>query len=347
MSKITNKPDALWYTRCSVPTPLSLAVLKGWIDDEFAGDGIAIKSLRDSVDPAEQASHFDHTLPHSFRQGGSVPAIWAKSGGRDTKVIAISWTDEFQAIIAAPGAKISSIKELKGRRIGIPRHAIRIDHNRASAFRAFKLLLAAEGLSLNDVEVVDLPDLDEGDGAGVPSLGRRRGHSYRNEALALARGQVDAVYVKDVRGWEVINLVGANIIADIGFHPDPFIRISNCAPRPLTVNADTLALYPDLVERFLARVVDAGEWAAQNPDETVRLIAQETGWAERAVRQSFGDRAHLALTAELSDAFVDGLGQFVDFLATDGFIPNNFNVRDWVDPAPLAAVTAGRARKAA
>ena len=337
MSK--DKPDAIWYTRCSVPTPLSLAVLKGWIDDEFKGDGIAIKSLRDSVDPDEQASHFKHSLPHSFRQGGSAPAIWAKSRGQDTKVIAITWTDEFQALIAAPGAKISSVKELKGRRIGLPAHGNLIDHNRASALRAFTYLLEVEGLTPNDVEWIDLPDPEPVTQIiSVPTVSGRQGHTYRAEALALAKGEVDAVYVKDVRGFEVINLIGARIIADVGFHPDPFIRISNCAPRPLTVNADTLRLYPDLVRRFLARVVEAGRWASNNPNETVSLIARETGWAERAVRQSYGESVHSHLQADINATLIWGLKRYKESLFAGGFIPADFDIESWIDREPLTAV---------
>jgi ABC-type nitrate/sulfonate/bicarbonate transport system substrate-binding protein len=345
MSASTPLPDAIWYTRCAVPTPVSLAVLNGSIAAEFAADNLPLKSLRDSTDPAELASHFDHTLPHSFRQGGSVPAIWARASGRDTKVIALTWTDEFQAIVALPRSGIRSVRDLKGRRIGIPHHAITIDHNRASALRAFSVILPTEGLGLKDVERIDLPD-PEGEGEAPRRFGRR-GHSYRNEALALAEGRVDAVYVKDVRGLELIDLLGATVVADIGFHPDPYIRISNCAPRPLTVNAETLALYPDLVERFLARTVAAGEWAAAHPDETVARVSQETGWSEKAVRRAFGDRLHFGLGADLAPSSIKGLGTFIDYLAESGAIPTRFAVEDWIDPAPLDAVLRRRDRKVA
>ena len=110
-----SQPQALWYTRCSIPTPLGVAAQLGFYEDEFAADGIAIKSLQESNDPAQQASHFEHTLPHSFRLGGAVPPIWARARGQDTRVIAISWLDEYQAILALPGSGIHSAKDLKGR----------------------------------------------------------------------------------------------------------------------------------------------------------------------------------------------------------------------------------------
>jgi len=345
---MTETLDTLWYTRCSVPTPVSLAALAGWIDQEFASDGITVKSLRESTDAEEPASHFEHSLPNSFRQGGSVPPIWARAKGQDTKVIAISWTDEFQAIIALPGSGIRSAKDLRGRRIGIPKHSITIDHNRASSLRAFIVALELEGLSIADVERVDLPDpgLLEGE-APIRRFGRRGRHSYTNESLALARGEVDAIYVKDVRGHEVIRLLGAEIIADLGFHPDPFVRISNCAPRPLTVNRALIEEHPDVVTRFLTRVVAAGERAASHPGETVARISEETGWSERAIRQAFGDQVHLHLRANLDEAWVKGLGQFKDFLFEHKFIPADFAIGDWVDPLPLSRVSSLADRKVA
>lgn len=343
-----NKPDALWYTRCSVPTPLSFAAQFGWINEEFAPDGIEIKSLRESNDASEKASHYDHTLPHSFRQGGSIPPIWTRANGQETRVIGISWTDEHQAIIASPQAGIRTVKELRGRRVGIPKHETRIDHNRASALRAFTVILEREGLSLNDVELVDLADAAYPARAGEPGgSGGRQRHTYANEVYALSCGEIDAVYVKDVRGLDVASILGANIVADLSFHLDPFVRISNCTPRPLTVNANTIEQYPELVERFLTRVIEAGEWAKTHPAETVTWIGRETGWAERSVRRSFGDQIHNHLTIDLSEQNVQGLDTLKNFLFANGFLANDFDTQQWVDTRPLEAVLSRGLRKAA
>jgi len=329
--------DTLWYTRCSVPTPFSIAAQLGWFEEEFRDDGFKVRSLRESSRPEELSSHFDHNLANSFRQGGSVPAIWARSRGQDTRVVALTWTDEYQAIIALPSSGVRSVKDLKGRRLGLPKHNITIDHNRASALRAFEVTLATEGLTITDVELVDLDDARYGqdEGRTRSGLSGRDRHSYTNEAYALARREVDAVYVKDVRGAELAYLLGAQVVADLGFHPDPFVRISNCTPRPLTVSGELLRERPDLVERFLRRVVEAGRWAAEHPAETVRFISAETGWSERWIRRAYGESVHLNLAANLDPAAIDGLGKFVTYLADGGFVPDHFEVEDWVDAGPL------------
>lgn len=345
-TSMTQQPiDTLWYTRCQVPTPFSFAAQFGWFEEEFAPDGITLKSLRESGNVHELASHFEHHLPNSFRQGGSVPAIWARAKGQNTRVIALTWTDEHQAIIALPASGIHKASDLRGRRIGLPKHAITIDHNRASAQRAFELVLAREGLSLSDVDVIDLEDEcpvgDTEQRRGL-SQGDQRRHTYTNEARALAAGIVDAIYVKDVRGQDVAQILGADVVVDIGNDPDPLLRISNCAPRPLTVSAALLRARPDIVDRFLARVLDAGEWAAEDPDGTVRMIATETGWSEAGVRRAFGPRVHQNLAVNLDPVSLGLFDQFITYLAERGFIAGDFAVADWIDTGPLERVTAAR-----
>ncbi len=37
------KIDALWYTRCGVPTAIGIAVQLGWLEKAFEPSGIAIR----------------------------------------------------------------------------------------------------------------------------------------------------------------------------------------------------------------------------------------------------------------------------------------------------------------
>ena len=116
----TAKVSQLWYTRCPVPTATSIAVSRGGLDQEFAVDGIKIDSLRASGDRQVRESHFDHTQLDSFRQGGNIPPIWSRSNGADTVVIGLTWVDEYQAIISLPSSGIRTVKDLRGRRLGLP-----------------------------------------------------------------------------------------------------------------------------------------------------------------------------------------------------------------------------------
>ncbi|WP_380872002.1 desulfurase [Sphingomonas sp. DBB INV C78] len=332
--------DALWYTRCPVPTPLGIAVQLGWFAEEFAPEGIELRSIQESNDPKAQESHFDHNLPASFRQGGNIPAIWARSRGADTRVIGLSWTDEFQAILSLPGRGVERARDLKGRRIALPVNPVSIDFNRASALRGFAKALELDGADLKDVERIDTKN--DGEGAtGIATgegLRTRRRHGYRAETLALVRGDVDAIYVKGALGLETARLIGANIVTDIGFHPDPKVRINNGTPRTLTVDAALIDEHPDLVARFLARVVDAGKWARRHQDETLAYIAREAGSSVDWVRAAYGEKAHENLGTFLNREAISALTDFKDFLFEHGFLPNDFDVATWIDRRPFEAI---------
>lgn len=348
--RIPHKPRDLplreiWHSRCPVPTPLNLAVQLGWVAQALIESGdVALRSSPETSDPVEPVQYHESKLPNSFRQGGSVPAICARSSGQPTRVVGLSWTDEFQAVIAMPELAINSIRDLRGRRIGLPRHATTIDHSRAAALRAFAAVLATEQMTFADVEMIDLPDHEipsvSRDGAVLATGSGRRGrYRYTSEIQALARGEVDAVYVKDVHGAQATHLIGASVIGNIGFHPDTSVRINNCTPRPLTVSQFLLDEYPELVRAILAQVVLAGTWARTHREATITLLARETGCAENWVPHGYGENVHLNLGLGLNPSWVDALDTFKAFLLDHGFLAADFDVQDWVDPAPLRDVT--------
>jgi ABC-type nitrate/sulfonate/bicarbonate transport system substrate-binding protein len=337
MSKVT--PDTLWYTRCPAPTPLSIAAQLGWVDEAFKPHGIAIASIRDSKDPGIRQSHFDHRLDWSYRQGGNIPPIWARSSGRETRLVGLTTTDEFQAIIALPESGITTVRHLEGRRLGVPRRpGEAIDFQRATALKGIVSALSLDGLTH---EAVDLVYLDSSEAAlleiGHASfLGLKRRLPYGDELKALLRGEIDAFFVKGAEGVATANQIGAIVVAEFGFHLDAKIRVNNGTPRPLTVDATFADERPDLVAELIGAVEPAGQWALEHPSETVRFIAREVGASEDAVWAANGPDVHHHLTLTLADEQIAAISHFKDFLLTWGFIPADFNVADWIDPRPLA-----------
>jgi ABC-type nitrate/sulfonate/bicarbonate transport system substrate-binding protein len=339
-------PTTLWYTRCGVPTPTGIAVQQGWIHDELQGEGFVIESLQDSARREVRQSHFDHTLENSFRQGGSVPAIWARSAGRDTRLLGLTWTDEYQGILTLPATGIRTVKELKGRRLALPRRpADVVDFTRAQALRGFLNALEVEGLAAQDVQFIDQgidrSFVDDGS-ASVAGLGKatarvaRRGGEFWAEARALIRGEVDAIFVKGSRGAELARFLGATLLVDIGRHPDPLVAANNHSPRTFTVDGHLLRTRPDVVARLLGRVLDAGQWAADHPEDTVAYIAREVGSIEPWVRHAYGEHLHQHLRTDLEESHIAALESFTAFLATHGFLAGAVDVRGWIDRAPLA-----------
>ncbi len=115
-------PSEIWYTRCPVPTTSGIAQHFRWLHREFDRNGIALESIRASADRTVRNSHYDHTHPNMFREGGNVPPLWARANGRNTALVGITWVDEEQVILVRGDSGIRDISELRGRRLGLPKH---------------------------------------------------------------------------------------------------------------------------------------------------------------------------------------------------------------------------------
>ncbi|MDR2128231.1 MAG: ABC transporter substrate-binding protein [Burkholderiaceae bacterium] len=342
-SAAQNHPETLWYTRCPVPSPLGIAAQHGWLAATFAEIGIPVESIFDSRNRSVRESHFDHHLAWSFRQGGNIPPIWARAKGRATRLVGITWTDEFQAIVALPENRIDSAEQLAGKRLAVPRRVNDlIDFHRATALKGLISGLSLAGLTHQDVTLVDLPIAESVIlQHGTPSLfGLKRRHPYFPEVRALLRGEVDAIFVKGAEGVIVANLIGAQTVVEFGNHADPKIRINNGTPRVLTVDDALATRRPDLVRRLLAVIDRAAQWAAAHPDETLRIVAREINTSEEAVLASNGANVHLHLGIGLQPELIDAIEHFKNFLLQWGFLPADFDVQAWADPGAVQALRA-------
>jgi len=340
---VSQKLDTLFYTRCPVPTGLGIAVQQGRFQDAIKLHGARLESIRESADQAVRESHFDHSLRNSVRHGGNIPAIGAKSHGAETTLIGLSWADEVQLILARPGAGINSVRDLKGRRFGVPNRAqVTVDFAKAQAVRGLENALSLEGLSVSDVEVVNL---DIGGGwADAQPLNVRgtlvqdapRG-SANTELVSLLRDEVDAIFLKGAHGARAAREFGLTTVIDTGSHPEPLIRSNNGTPRTLAVDTYLIENHFDVAVTIVEQVLQAEAWAHAHPDETRLYLARETNSSEYWISAAYGEDAHLRLKTDLEDRSINALQNFSDFLHRWKFIPNAVDVQQWIDVRPLEA----------
>ncbi|MFI0163354.1 ABC transporter substrate-binding protein [Streptomyces sp. NPDC017095] len=318
-------PETLWFTRCPVPTATGIAADRHWLAEEFAPDGIAVRSLQDTasdVPGSVRAAHYTHTLPALFREGGNVPALWARSRGEPTRLIGLTWIEERQTILVAPGSGIRGAAALRGLRLALPRHRVPIDFWRAMAVRGFEGALASAGYALSDATAVDVP---------------ADGHhgQWAAELAALARGDVDAVYVKGAVAVEAARRAGAEVAVELDGLPDRAHRVNNGTPRPITVHQRLLDDHPELVERFLAVLLRASDWAASQPAEVARILGSETGAGAEGVQGAYRPGTHRTLRPDLSDERLGLLARQEAALRAHGFLPSPVDIGTWADPEPL------------
>lgn len=321
----------IWFSRSQVVSPLAVAVQTGRLQDAFSGAGITLQSTTDNPDPDIRRAYFDHSIQWSFRQGGSLPALWARSNGAASRLIGLSWNNEFQAIITLPSTGIKSARDLDGRRFAVP-HFKPLGVDLAGPF-ALKGLLSAravEGLDTSNIELVDLAAAarDDTNPLGEFVLGPLQ--PLPAEAVALLRNEVDAIYVKGVEGVRVANAIQASIVSEFSSHPDPWVRLGAGNPRPLTIGSVFADERPDLVTLLLTTLGDIAPWAAQNPEAAVDALAEIHQSSKQAVRAALGNDIGKHLSVTLTDEELVLLERYKRQLLEWNILTNDFSVSDWV-----------------
>ncbi len=321
-TSVPSVPDTLWFTRCPVPTATGIAADQNWLAAEFASDGIAVRSLQDAGADGYRQQHFTHALPTLIREGGNVPALWARSRGEETRLIGLTWIEERQTILVAPGSGIRGAAALRGLRLAAPRRAVPIDFRRAMALRGFEGALASAGLGLDDAQVIDV----SGDGYRRP---------WEAELNALRRGDVDAVYAKGAVAVGAARRAGAEVGVELDEIPEVTYRVNNGTPRPITVHRFLLDNYPELVDRFLAVLLRAADWAEDRPGDIARILSAETGAGAEHVADAYRPGTHRSLHPDLSGDRLALLAQQEAALRSHAFLSEPVDVHTWADHEPL------------
>lgn len=201
------------------------------------------------------------------------------------------------------------------------------------SLHGYKGALSLAGLGFDDVELVEVALLDK-ELASDPRAGLQRlwsGLDY------LARGEVDAVYVKGASAADAARRLGLVVGIDLDLIAEPRYRINNGTPRPITVHQSLLDNHYDVVVRFLAQTLKAAEWAAGNRDALNSILEDETRAGSTGVAEAYRGDFHTTLAPDLSPQRLEFLGIQKDFLYLHGFLESDFALADWVDPRPLQA----------
>ena len=148
----------------------------------------------------------------------SFAAVRARSQGAATRLVGLSWLNEFQALIVAPGSRFRAFRDLRDRRIGRAAPSPSGNEARLATLRGVVAALEIHGLSHRRVEWGDLP-------AG-------------GETAALADGSVDAIYVTGLRGFQYVRASGARTVFNATDHRDRWVRTNTAMLGALTLKSD-------------------------------------------------------------------------------------------------------------
>jgi ABC-type nitrate/sulfonate/bicarbonate transport system substrate-binding protein len=338
----------LWYTRCPAPTAASVAIRQGWLEEEFAPDGIAVRSISEAADEATRLAHYSHDHPALFRFGGYVPPLQAMARGVNLRIIGLNWHDRVAGFYTLPEhplmrAWAEGARALRGARIALPiRRRDRTDWWRATVLAGIEHLLAISGLGRDEITVVPIEidrayydDATAGPEARASLWGSRSQFAVqREEVAALYRGEVDVIYSDAALAAILSATTGAVPVVRLRGHEDDS-EAGFGHPIILTVSARLLADRPDLVDRWMARLMDAQGWVRAHQSETRRIFANDTGLPEALLDQGYSSRLLDQVDVSLSPARIALVHHKYEHMLAHGFLDRPFDLDAMIDPGPL------------
>ena len=315
--------ETFYYTRCPAPTATGVSAGLGLLQSSLTGLGLAPKALQDVADPELGRHHFEHGIANLVREGGNIPPLWTRSHGAKTRLLGITWLDEFQAVLVRADSPWQSVGDLAGRRFALPQSTgHRLDVARITATRGIFQALRSAGLTLADVTLVDA--------APRPiHVGARGKESFDAELDLLDQGGVDAVWLKSAAGTSALRSGRYRAILRIDQLADPLLRVNNGTPRTLTFHEDFIAARPDVVRNIVATARASVERIAGDRAELWKILASETGQAPEDAETAFQSFTPDNLLPDLTENRLAALQDQADFLLAQGFIPAAVDVRAW------------------
>jgi len=289
----SNQPEAVTIGYQVTPYGELIAKNKGWYEKEL-GTKVVLKAFDSGRDL--NTAFASHSI--QFGLLGSTPAAVGIASGNAVKLIYLNQViGSGEALAVKTKAKIATIKDLKGKRVGVP--------FASTTHYALLQALKQEGVSAKDVTILDLQPQD----------------LY----AAWTRGDIDAGYV-----WEPTY---GKLIAEGGQHlTDSGILAGKGIVTALVelVDADFAKKYPNIVVKYLKVQQKALDLYKSNPDDAGAALAPELGVDKaEALKEAAGfiwlglaDQEKYLGTSAQKGPFADTLKSTADFLVEQKAIPS-------------------------
>ncbi|MCD8020424.1 MAG: aliphatic sulfonate ABC transporter substrate-binding protein [Clostridiales bacterium] len=229
-----------------------------------------------------------------------LPAIIAKSSGQEIEIVSnVAYGEKGLAVLVTPDSDITSVADLEGKKIAYATGSY--------AQHLLALLLDQEGLSLDDVESINL-------GAG-------------DQPAALTSGEVDAIVIWEQYISKMTTEGTAVVLAD-----GTGIKRGNMVTYAV---ADYAEEHPEAIEAYIRALDRAGEYIESNPTEAAEAIADDFGIDAELMETIFGS---FTFTTDLTQEDIDEITAVKDFSLEAGIISNDVDIDAFINTDYLDAV---------
>ncbi|HEY8805580.1 MAG TPA: aliphatic sulfonate ABC transporter substrate-binding protein [Clostridium sp.] len=277
------------------PSPFGASVFvakeKGWIEEELKKLNVTVKWTSFAAGPP---------MNESFAAGqqdigimGDVPAIVAKASGQKTNVIAnASYGEKTLALIVKPDSIIKDAKELKGKKVAYVKGSY--------GHHLLGLVLENAGLTLNDVESINLPVADI--------------------STAVTSGEVDAGVVWEPSLTKAVNAGQVKVLID-----GTGIKRANVF---FIANENFAKSNPKIIEAYVKALNKASEYIKSNSKEAAKVIQPD-------INISANELANLIpkynFSPIIDDEDIKELKDVEKFLRTQKLTTTSVNIDNFVD----------------
>lgn len=293
------------YGRPFITGTLGIIHAKGLLEDEFKKEGIKFEwNFFKGQGPACNEAIANDNI--DFSENGVFPGVIGVAAGLKTRVILGSGPGQGNQIMIPRDSKITSLDQLKGKKIGVIRGT--------NTEYTFLKTLELHGLSEKDLILLNLQATD-------------------TEA-ALATKDVDAgvvgIRIRDTGVAKVLYSGNPDIkyIAPKKEFPDTYGAV-----RGLVVTEKFAKQYPDVVKRFVKVYLKTAHYVAdeKNRREIFKLWSQ-AGTPLASLKESNRSQSSYELSRILIDDFYRGqLQELLDFAKKKQYVRRTFDVNKWVD----------------
>jgi len=225
-----------------------------WLENDLAAKGVSVSWLLSAG--SNKANENLRAKAISIGSTAGAAAFVARANGSPIKTVAVFSQPEWAAVVVAKGSPVTSVAQLKGRKIAATK----------GTDPYFFLLQALDqaGLSPSDVSVVNLQHADG--------------------KTALERGDVDAWAGLDPHMAQTQLDAGSKLI---------YRNVAFNTFGVLNVREDFIAAHPDLVQAVVNAYERARKWIADHPDAAVDLLARESKVSTEVARVVLTERTKL------------------------------------------------------
>lgn len=284
-------------------SPLSMLIRKqGWMEEEFKADNIKITWVLSQG--SNKALEYLSTGGADFGSTAGAAALLSKANGNPIKAVYIYSKPEWTALVVGKNSTITSVADLKGKKVAATKGT--------DPYIFLLRLLADAGLTKNDVKIEHLQHPD----------GR----------TALERGDVEAWAGLDPHmATSELEQGSKLIVRNPNYNTYGFLNVTEKFAQN----------HPEHTKRVLKVYEKARQWALQNPDELVKIVAEEAKISLDVAKKVVGERNNFA-KAIPDDEHIQGLKAASKILVDEELVKKGTDtdkvIKDLIDASFAKAV---------